>query len=145
MARHNLNHHHHLSSTTTLTTLTIHACLLLVAMLALHGHAQTHAYPEDAYQEERGGGVPSRVPALTLLLQRELAQRGLDADDVDSLVKALGDRPTTGVSVRNDKRAGWKRIPIQTRFAPFGTKLIPSRSRGDSSGPTLLRYGRSTA
>ncbi|XP_059143526.1 uncharacterized protein LOC131930878 [Physella acuta] len=39
-------------------------------------------------------------------------------------------------------KRGWSRVNVQTRYAPFGTKLVPNRKL-ENSGATLLRYGRS--
>ncbi|BFZ20821.1 hypothetical protein BsWGS_23860 [Bradybaena similaris] len=38
-------------------------------------------------------------------------------------------------------KRSWSRLSVQTRFAPFGTKLVPNRKL-ENGGATLLRYGR---
>lgn len=38
-------------------------------------------------------------------------------------------------------KRSWSRVSVQTRFAPFGTKLVPNRKL-ENGGATLLRYGR---
>nr|KAG5693414.1 hypothetical protein BaRGS_009887 [Batillaria attramentaria] len=70
--------------------------------------------------------------------------RGMSDEEIDDVLFSVGARLLHMTSF-SKRISGWKRIPIQTRFAPFGTKLVPSRTYGDSSGSTLLRYGRSVA
>ncbi|KAL8569562.1 hypothetical protein ACOMHN_044700 [Nucella lapillus] len=129
----------------TISSMTLFTFIFLTAILALHAHAQTHKTSSGHVGGERG---QSQSLSLNRILRGQdwEEERGLENVDLDNLLSryALATR-LLGMVSRNNKRAGWKRIPIQTRFAPFGTKLIPSRSRGDSTGPTLLRYGRSSA
>lgn len=108
-------------------------CLAAILLLTAQAHAQT---PQNLGQALSSGSVLSSV------LRDLLSERGVSDDDIDDILFTMGARllHTTGYTKRV---SGWKRIPIQTRFAPFGTKLVPSRTYGDSSGSTLLRYGRS--
>lgn len=108
--------------------------LALLALCAQHAHAQ---------QEEGEAYQMGRARALEGALQEVLSEQGLAEEEVDHILYLLGARPLRPSGI--NKRMGWKQIqiPIQTRFAAFGTKLVPSRNHGDSSGPNLLRYGRS--
>lgn len=108
-------------------------CLAAILLLTAQAHAQT---PQNLGQALSSGSVLSSV------LRDVLSERGVSDDDIDDILFTMGARlmHTTGLTKRV---SGWKRIPIQARFAPFGTKLVPSRTYGDSSGSTLLRYGRS--
>lgn len=115
--------------------------LAVAFLLATHAQAQS---PEDGEAVYRSSSLdPHNVAAQVLQTLREvMAERGLREDDVDGILYATTLRllnPPTA----SKRGMGWKQIPIQTRFAPFGTKLVPSRDHSDSNGPTLLRYGRS--
>lgn len=117
-------------------TITSLACLFLVAIMVLNAHAQAHpGNLQAAIQPES---------TFTSALRQVLSERGFQEEEIDEVLFSVGARLLQLMSSTASKRAGWKRIPIQTRFAPFGTKLVPSRNRGDSNGPTLLRYGRSS-
>ena len=126
------------SSFLTVTSFTF---LVLGLSLALAVHAQV----TSAMRSEPSDSDDWLESAFTTALRQELLERGVGEGDIDNLLYAVGVRLLQQASTRNIKRAGWKRIPIQARFAPFGTKLVPSRNHGDSNGPTLLRYGRSIA
>ncbi|KAK6194842.1 hypothetical protein SNE40_000383 [Patella caerulea] len=78
------------------------------------------------------------------ILREVLAERNFDENEIDDLIGLF--RHKLGGSPRLQKKSGWKypNIPIQTRFAAFGQKLVPGRMMGGGDhGPTILRYGRS--
>lgn len=122
--------------TSQLKTMTSLACLFFAAILVLKAQAQAHPGIMQAESHPEG--------TFTSALRQVLSERGFEEEEIDEVLFAVGARLLHLTSSPAMKRAGWKRIPIQTRFAPFGTKLVPSRNRGESGGPTLLRYGRSS-
>ena len=131
----------HQTSPPLATPLSLTCLFLAGAILVLSAHAQ--AQPQRPPGLMPSTGDQGAEGAFTSALRQVLSERGLDESEVDEILFAVGSRLLHLLTASASKRAGWKRIPIQTRFAPFGTKLVPSRNRGDSNGPTLLRYGRS--
>ena len=124
-----------------LKALTSFALLVLAAILTLSSQSQAHPrWPIPPSQTTGDQSLGSFLAAL----QTALTERGLSEREAGELlylaVKEMLPSPPMSSSKRS---SGWSRIPIQTRFAPFGTKLVPSRNRGEANRPTLLRYGRS--
>ncbi|KAK7478789.1 hypothetical protein BaRGS_00030000, partial [Batillaria attramentaria] len=113
--------------------------LAAIFLLAAQAHAQTS---QD--NTVSGSSASQSQSVLTNALREVLSDRGMSDEEIDDVLFSVGARLLHMTSF-SKRISGWKRIPIQTRFAPFGTKLVPSRTYGDSSGSTLLRYGRSVA
>ncbi|KAH9502753.1 hypothetical protein Btru_069701 [Bulinus truncatus] len=82
----------------------------------------------------------ARDPILFKLLGQALRYRSLSDLEVAEFLSDMAGR----VSLRQPvvSKRTWSRVNVQPRFAPFGTKLVPSRKL-ENNGATLLRYGRS--
>ncbi|ESP00916.1 hypothetical protein LOTGIDRAFT_173017 [Lottia gigantea] len=81
---------------------------------------------------------------VSQILRDILAERNLESDAIDEVIGQF--RHKLDDSRVPQKKSSWKysSIPIQTRFAAFGQKLVPGRTgSGGDHGPTMLRYGRS--
>ncbi|KAL8609622.1 hypothetical protein ACOMHN_023758 [Nucella lapillus] len=137
---------------------------ILVAILAIlsTGSPSTQAHAQDV--EFLPPPLPRELSAEQpagsfLLLLRDAVvpvEKGSSLDDIENHLSRDGAtwrkyerrlsplRRLPASSLRK-RGGGWRKIPIQTRFAPFGSKLIlPKGRQGNGrSGPSLLRYGRS--
>ncbi|CAG5124733.1 unnamed protein product, partial [Candidula unifasciata] len=77
-------------------------------------------------------------PAFREALRRSLLTKW--RTDEDSRERAVN---TLRALLTDLGKRGWSRVSVQTRFAPFGTKLVPNRKL-ENGGATLLRYGRNS-
>ncbi|CAL1526499.1 unnamed protein product [Lymnaea stagnalis] len=89
----------------------------------------------DAHGEGRPGDRENS--ARHNLADVAFKSRSLTNDEVADFLTDISER----LRMKLFKR-GWNRVNVQTRFAPFGTKLVPNRKL-ENNGATLLRYGRS--
>uniref|UniRef100_A0A0B6ZRQ7 Uncharacterized protein n=1 Tax=Arion vulgaris TaxID=1028688 RepID=A0A0B6ZRQ7_9EUPU len=80
------------------------------------------------------------VKAVHEALRQALLDTGLSNEEVDELFESELNKIQNRVNSYGKR--DWNKLSVQTRFAPFGTKLVPNRKL-ENGGATLLRYGRS--
>lgn len=101
--------------------------------------AFANAADESDYENEFGNS--EERPSFVNIMRDLLREKNMDEKDINDVLRNMHAR----TAIHIYKKSPWLyrpsgHIPIQTRLASFGSKLVPNKFASDPTG-NLLRYG----